>query len=224
MEQTAQIINFPLAGKRSRRKATKSVDTIKYFTATQIALLRRTARGDNEIARANDQLKGVRNWMVIDLLTSTGLRVSEASDVKIVDLKIGYGQSEIHVRNGKGHISGTVIIPESLKKHLKSYLTWKQKHGEGIESDDYLLIGQRGHLTSQGIQQIIKGYLRMLSLYEPGKSVHALRHSYAVQLYQREKDLRCVQKQLRHVSVQSTLIYADVSKDEIAAQVEGLWG
>jgi integrase/recombinase XerD len=53
--------------------------------------------------------------------------------------------------------------------------------------------------------------------------VHSLRHSYAVALYKREKDLRTVQKQLRHVSLQSTVIYADVTKDEIAEQAKGLW-
>jgi integrase/recombinase XerD len=224
MAQTAKIINFPLAGKRARKKPPRSVDGIKYFTELEIKLLRRTARQDHEQALAKHQITGVRNWMIIDLLTSTGLRVSEAANLKIGDLRIGYSQSEIFVENGKGNISGTVIIPDSLKKHLKSYLIWKQGQGEGTQSSDFLLIGQRGPMTAQALQQVVKGYLKVLSLYQPGKSVHALRHSYAVQLYAREKDLRCIQKQLRHVSIQSTLIYADVSKDEIADQVKGLWG
>ncbi len=58
---------------------------------------------------------------------------------------------------------------------------------------------------------------------QDGKSAHALRHSYAMDLYAKEKDLRCVQKQLRHVSVQSTLIYADVTDEEIASQVKNLY-
>jgi len=79
-------------------------------------------------------------------------------------------------------------------------------------------------MTAQALQQIVKKYLKQLGLYEPGKSVHALRHSYAVELYSREKDLRAVQKQLRHVSIQSTLVYADVTKEQIAEQVKNLWG
>jgi site-specific recombinase XerD len=47
--------------------------------------------------------------------------------------------------------------------------------------------------------------------------------SYAVQLYSREKDLRAVQKQLWHVSISSTFVYADVSDKDIAEQVKGLW-
>jgi len=54
-------------------------------------------------------------------------------------------------------------------------------------------------------------------------SVTSLRHSYAMDLYARKKDLRTVQKQLRHVSIQSTLIYADVTDEEIASQVKNLY-
>ena len=44
-----------------------------------------------------------------------------------------------------------------------------------------------------------------------------------VELYSKEKDLRAVQKQLRHRSIQSTLIYADVTAEDIQNQVKGLW-
>jgi integrase/recombinase XerD len=127
------------------------------------------------------------------------------------------------VREGKGSVSGHVEIPDSLKKHLKQFLRWKEIRGEFSGNDDYLFVGQRGPWSSQAIQQVVKKYLKALGLYESGKSAHALRHSYAVQLYAKEKDLRAVQKQLRHVSIQSTLIYADVSKDEIRNQIKGLW-
>lgn len=223
MEKT-QVINFPIAGKRARKKAVRSVDGPKYFSELEIKLLRRTARQDNEAALAKGQITGVRNWMILDLLTSTGLRVSEAASLKVGDCRIGYSLSEIYVSNGKGGISGTLIIPDSLKKHLKAFIAWKQNQGEGTNPEDFLLVGQRGPMTAAALQQIVKGYLRQLNLYERGKSAHSLRHSYAVALYQREKDLRCVQKQLRHVSIQSTMIYADVSKDEIADQLKNLWG
>jgi site-specific recombinase XerD len=89
--------------------------------------------------------------------------------------------------------------------------------------DDHLFVRQRGAWTNQAIQQIVKKYLKRLDLYEEGKSVHALRHSYAVELYSKEKDLRVVQKQLRHVSIQSTLVYADVTDETISDQIKGLW-
>jgi len=56
--------------------------------------------------------------------------------------------------------------------------------------DDFLFMGQRGPWTAQAIQQLVKKYLKNLGLYENEKSVHALRHSYAVEFYKQQKDLR----------------------------------
>ncbi len=223
--QTAQIIQFPgvLAGKRSEKKKPVSTDTIKYFSEAEIKLIRKASREHHEADLSKGRVTGVRSWMIVDLLTCTGLRVSEAANLKVGDLKIGYGQSEIYVENGKGNVSGTVVIPAGLKTHLRSFLAWKQAHGEGIATQDHLFIGKKGPMTAQALQQTVKGYLKRLGLYEKGKSAHSLRHSYAVALYQKERDLRAVQKQLRHVSIQSTLIYADVSKTDLERQVKGMW-
>jgi len=161
--------------------------------------------------------------MAIDILTSTGLRVSEAANLRCGDLKMGYGESKIFVHEGKGHISGSVVINDSLKKHLKQFLNWKRDRRESTGEEDYLFVGQRGKWTSQALPFLVKKYLKEFNLYESGKSVHALRHAYAVELYAKEHDLRAVQKQLRHVSIQSTLIYADVTDERLSEQVKGLW-
>lgn len=220
--KTAKILTF---NRKKTRKLKKhvSVDGVKYFSESEIKMIRKAARNDSSLAKARGLIHGIRSWMIVDLLTCSGLRVSEASNLRIKHLKIGHGKSEIFVEDGKGSISGTVQIPLGLKKHLKSFIQWKKERNEGVEPDDYLFIGQRGKMTGQAIQQIVKRYLKDLGLYEQGKSVHALRHSYAVALYQRERCLRTVQKQLRHVSIQSTQIYADVSKDKIAEQIRGMW-
>ena len=86
----------------------------------RISLLacRRTVRDQAQLDKEKGKVTGIHEWMVIDLLTSTGLRVSETANVRCGDLKIGYGQAEIFVQEGKGSISGTVEIPDSLKKHL----------------------------------------------------------------------------------------------------------
>jgi len=226
-ERSSQIITFPSEKrvKRTRRSGgrIKSVDGVKYFNEKQIKLLRRTSREQAEIDDQRGNVTGIREWMVIDLLTSTGLRVSEAANLRCGDLKIGYSESKIYVREGKGRVSGHVVINGSLKKRLKLFLGWKRSLGEDLGDDDYLFVGQRGSWTSQAIQQIVKKYLKKINLYEKGKSVHALRHSYAVELYSKEKDLRVVQKQLRHVSIQSTLVYADVTDETISDQIKGLW-
>jgi integrase/recombinase XerD len=228
MGNAATIIKFQprVQPKKSSPKQKKitNLDGIKYFTRQQIQLLRRTVRDMAMVHASKNNITAIREWMAIDLLTSTGMRVSEASDFRCGDIRAGYGQSAVFVRNGKGGKSRTVEVPESLKKHLKSFLSWKAKIGENVGDDDYLLVGQRGPWTAQAIQQVVKKYLKQLGLYEPGKSVHSLRHSFAVEVYKAEKDLLAVKKLLGHSSIQTTMIYAQVLPEDLQRQVKGLWG
>lgn len=225
--ENGRLIQFPANREKVGQKAPRqirNIDGIKYFNQQQIKLLRRTVRDQAALDMDRGQVTAVREWMAIDLLTSTGLRVSEAADVRCGDLKAGYGESALFVRDGKGGKSRTVQIPDSLKKHLKQFVTWKQSRGEPTGVDDYLFVGKRGPWTAQAVQQLVKKYLKALDLYESDKSVHALRHSYAVEFYRQEKDLRALQKQLGHASVQTTQIYADVTVQDIQKQIKGLWG
>ena len=223
---TAKIIRFP--GGRSMSKGAgkriKNIDGIKYLTEIQIKALRRAARDQATLDQSKGKVTGVREWMAIDLLTSSGLRVAEAANIRCGDIRAGYGQSELFVREGKGTRSRTVEIPDSSKRHFQAFLKWKANRGEPTEPDDHVFIGQRGAWTSQAIQQIVKKYLKGLGLYEPGMSAHSLRHSYAVQYYSRSgHDLKGLQKQLGHASIQTTQIYADITKEEIQRNVKGLW-
>jgi integrase/recombinase XerD len=204
-------------------KAKRTGDGFKYFNELQIKLIRRKSRNSAQLAKEKGNVTAVRDWMLIDLLTSTGMREAEAADMRCGDILAGYGQSACYVRNGKDDKSRTIQIPDSLRIHLKSFLVWKQEYGEPVGTDDYLFIGQRGPWTPWAVGEIVKKYLRQLGLYQNGKSAHSLRHSYAVQLYCQKRDLRAVQKQLGHSSIQTTQKYADVLTEDIQEQIKGLW-
>lgn len=224
MPGSAKVIHFPTPKRNASKGKPRNPSGIKYFNEAQIRLLRRTAKDRGALALERGQVTGVREWMLIDMLTSTGVREAEAADLRCGDLRAGYGESAIFIRNGKGSKARLVQIPDGLKRHLKSFIKWKADRGEPTGSDDHLFIGQRGPWTSQAVQQVVKGLLKSVDLYEAGKSAHALRHSYAVQLYRQERDLRAVQKQLGHSSIQTTQIYADVTEEDIQGQIKGLWG
>jgi site-specific recombinase XerD len=202
----------------------KSADHLKYFGDLQIKGIRRTARDAAELALANGKCTAVRSWILLDLLTGSGFRAAEAADLRIGDIMSGYGQSALAVRNGKGSKERTVVIGDALRLHLKSFVQWKREKGEAVGPDDHLFIGQRGPITPQGVSLAVKKVLKRLGLYERGKAAHSMRHSYAVAVYKRERDLRAVQKQLGHASIATTTIYADVSNEDLARQVKGLWG
>lgn len=101
---------------------------------------------------------------------------------------------------------------------------WKQNQVEPTGPDDVLFLGQRGPWTGWAVGEIVKKYLRHLGLHEHGKSAHVLRYSYAVALYRQQRDLRCVQKQLRHANIATTTRYADVTNEDIQNQIHNLWG
>jgi len=222
------ILSFPQSLQPASRPAAAVARhrerALRYFTAPQIKLIRRTARDRAALALARGQVTAPREWALIDVLTSTGLRAGEASNLRVGDIRAGYGESSVFVRDGKGHKSRVIQIPASLTTHLRSYILWKQSIGEPCAADDYLFIGQRGPWSPWAIGQVIKQTLRRIGLYERGKSAHSLRHSYAVEVYRQKRDIRCVQKQLGHSSIATTQIYADCLPEDIAEQVRGLWG
>ena len=224
---TGRIIEFPVTRGRVSPKAPRqiqNIDGIKYYTDQQIKLLRRTVRDQAALDLERGQVTAIREWMTVDLITSSGIRVSEAANIRCGDMKAGYGESALFVRDGKGLKSRTVQIPDSLKRHLKQFIVWKASKGEPTGPDDYLFAGQRGPWTAQAIQFLVKKYLKALGIYENEKAVHALRHSYAVEFYRQERDLRALQKQLGHSSIETTQIYADVTAQDIQKQIRGLWG
>ena len=159
MGTSAKIIPLKKVIKTYRQahpKQVRNVDGIKYFNNQQIKYLRRTVRDRAELDRSKNNTTGIKEWMVIDLLTSTGIRVDEASKIRCGDIRAGYAESALFIHQGKGSRSRTVQIPESLKKHLKQFLAWKRQIGESIAEDDCLFLGQRGPWTRQAIQQIVK--------------------------------------------------------------------
>lgn len=217
-----KILEFPNKTKK-RKKTISTHQQVKYFNEEQIKLLRRTVRDASQLAIQKGQVTAIREWMLIDLLTSSGIREAEAVDLRCGDIKSGYGESSIYIRNGKGFKSRLVQIPNSLKKHFKTFLSWKIKQGESVDNDSYIFVGQRGPWKTSAVQQCVKKWLKKLNLYEPGKSAHSLRHSYAVQIYRKERDIRTVQTQLGHSNIATTQIYASVLPEDIQDQIKNLW-
>jgi len=68
--------------------------------------------------------------MIIDLALSTGMRVSEISNLKESDLYLGNNEFELIVTRGKGGKRRTVYFDPSLKAHLKKYIIWKHEMGK----------------------------------------------------------------------------------------------
>jgi len=219
-----EFFNLPVRNViRKADTAIESRDGIKYLNVAQINLLRRTVKEKGELSLLKKGKTGVRDWMVVDLLSSSGVRASEAANIRVGDLNIGYAESSIFIRCGKGRVSRTIYISKALRKHLKQYLKWKRNQGEPMGDDDHLFQGQKGHWTRQAVANVVRKYLKRLGFYKKGMAAHCLRHTFGVMLYRAEKDIRTVQRQMGHASLVSTQVYVDVTEEDIARQMDRLW-
>lgn len=190
----------------------------KYLSDEQFRRLMAYARGCGELARTRGKTRGVFTEFVVELLSGTGLRVSEACNLNLSDLPISHGKCNIWVRNGKGGVTRIIDISERLNSLIKRYVRLYRK---GAGPDDPLLVSERGkrlhircmyHCVQKAGQRSGVG-----KIYP-----HMLRHTYLTRLYNIEKDLRFVQDQAGHASPTTTAIYAKTNNKARKRQVQAL--
>lgn len=165
----------------------------------------------------------VRRWLLIDLAFFSGLRVSEIANLKIQDLKFWRSENLIFVSRGKGGKNAYVTIDKELAKHLRAFLAWKECVGEKTEPNDPLLTGSKNGkpYVRQALETQFKRALQEAGL-PAHYHIHCARHTFATYLLQKTKNLRLVQKQLRHASPAITAVYADVTPEDMSSAMETL--
>lgn len=189
----------------------------KFLSSREAKELLETARYRAETARVRGNKVPIRDYFIIDLALSTGLRVMEIAHLNCGDIFSQDDTSSLLVRNGKGGKKRLVRFNVSFKHHLIKYFQWKQSIGEATGSDDPLLISSNtgGHMSTRAIQKAFKRTAAKAGL-SSHYSIHCLRHTYACHLYKASGyNLRLVQKQLGHSNIQITEVYADVMEPDI---------
>jgi len=165
--------------------------TDRYLAKDELGKLLKKAEELRSLGVSKNRKQAVRDWIIIQLAIFSGLRVSEIADLKVTDCFIGYGRSELVVRNGKGGKTCCVKIGDHLKKSLRWYIRWKAQQGE-LHPDASLLRSQRSERMCRGaIWYRWKAHCGT-------HRVHDARHTHASLLYESSGgDLRLIQKQLR---------------------------
>ncbi len=157
-----------------------------------------------EIKKLLSAIKNPKQNLMIALMYSAGLRVSELARLRKKD--IGPGCSMGWVRAGKGNKDRPFIIARKLKDSLKVHMDANCGTGE-----DYLFKGQRGsHISISSLQKIVKR-----AALEAGimKKVHphTLRHSFSTHLVENGYSVRTVQGLLGHESASTTMVYVHMA-------------
>jgi len=154
----------------------------------------------DEIKKLANSIENQKHKLMIELLYSSGLRVSELVNLTVKDLDIenSYGW----VRRGKGNKDRLFIIAESLKPKIIRLISEKNLSPENC----FFSNNKKEKYTTRTIQQILKKSSRKSKI---GKNVnpHALRHSFATHLIENGYSVSEVQGLLGHKSPETTLIY-----------------
>lgn len=151
----------------------------------------------------------LRDLAMIELLYSSGLRVSELSGIRVLD--IDHRDSFVKV-SGKGNKERVVPFGSNARDAILKYLS---KRPELNPKDDYLFLNNRGSgLTTRSIERIVKKY-GLLSGISKKISPHALRHTFATHLLGGGADLRSIQELLGHSSLSTTQRYTHTSIEQI---------
>ena len=158
----------------------------------------------------NSSKKNLRDNALIELIYSTGLRVSEVSSIKMG--QINFDRSEINVL-GKGNKERIVVFNKKSKEKLIDYL---KKDRKLITNNSNYLFQNRfqGQLSTRSIQRILKKYLNFSGINSK-YSTHTLRHSFATHLLEGGADIKVIQQLLGHSSAETTKIYTHISSNTL---------
>ena len=155
-----------------------------------------------------DEERSFRDRAILELLFSTGLRVSELCSL---DSDIDLSKDELSVR-GKGDKIRVVFISPSAKKRLQRYI----KARKDMDSALFIRLG-KGTAKSNSLRLSVRSVERIVKYYAIKAGIskkvtpHVIRHSFATDLLTNGADLRSVQSLLGHANIATTQIYTHVT-------------
>lgn len=162
-------------------------------------------KGENEL----------RNRAILEVLFSTGLRVSELTSLNRADINLERGEFAITGKGGKRRV---VFLSSEAKKWLGDYLKDRQDDNEALfvkqsakpkskaDKDDQ----DKPRLTSRQIERIVQGAAKQAGIVKQ-VTPHTIRHSFATDILRSGADLRSVQSLLGHSSVTTTQVYTHIT-------------
>lgn len=159
----------------------------------------------DDILKLINSYKNLKHKLVVSLLYSSGLRVSELANLKRENINID--ESTLFVSSGKGDKDRYTIFARSTIKDLLKYLCQTEFKTK------YLFEGRNGKYTVKTIQKIIENGCNKAKINKI--TPHILRHSFATHLLESGTDIRLIQKLLGHSRVDTTMIYTHVTNSTL---------
>jgi site-specific recombinase XerD len=199
--------------------AKQSVRTVEFLEADELARLLAAplpvTPSNSPLKRGrNTEILPLRDRAILELLFSTGLRVSELANLKIDQVNLT--RDEFTVR-GKGDKPRVVFLSDRAKEALKAYLNKRQ------DASPYMFVSHdrakggredAGPLTPRSIERLIQHYAKLAGITKK-ITPHTLRHTFATDLLLSGADIRSVQSLLGHASITTTQIYTHITNQQL---------
>lgn len=163
------------------------------------------------------KISGHRDRAIIELLYSCGLRVSEATELKLSDIFVDEGIIRVH---GKGDKQRLVPISHRAQRDVENYLLTRKEYPRTKAGENRLFLNLRGNpLSRVSVFTTIQRATTQAGI-EKSISPHTFRHSFATHLLQGGASIRQVQELLGHESVTTTEIYTHINRDHLHSSVD----
>jgi site-specific recombinase XerD len=159
---------------------------------------------DQELKRLFKAPQRLKQRVLLSLIYSAGLRLSEVCALKIAD--IDFDRMQIHVRFSKGYKSRYVVLSSDISIGLKQYIA-------GVKPKDFLFNGRAkgSPLSHSAVQQSFRLAMSKAEIIKDA-TVHSLRHSYATHCLEQGVDIVTIKEQLGHARLETTLMYLHIAQ------------
>ena len=145
--------------------------------------------------------EGNRDKLIINLLYSTGIRLSELIGLKTLDTDLFQNQIKVLGKRNKERI---IPITNELSEQIKAYI--KERDSENLSHDNLLVTVKGEKMYAKLVYNIVKRNLGYVTSIEK-KSPHVLRHTFATHLLNKGADLNAIKELLGHANLSATQVY-----------------
>lgn len=205
LEQEEIIENSPMRKVRTEFREEKVLPRSIPYSVVQSLLGSMYAKKSTEGTISKRKLLN-RDIAVVEILFSTGIRISELCNLKQKNIDIEQG---IFCIKGKGSKERYLQIgTEEVLKQLKEY---KRHWEKELEASEFFFLNRYGkRYSEQSARRMVQRYTQE-AMIEMHITPHMFRHAFATLLLEEEVDIRFIQKMLGHASITTTQIYAEVA-------------
>ena len=220
LEREDYVEQNPFGGLRAPKRARRlpkilSVSEVVKLLDSPACILKKTIKAEHREADKYELYAAARDTTILEVLYSSGARVSEAAGLNVADMDMLSGIAKVR---GKGKKERMCPLGNPACKAVRTLIQMAEElwPPQGVKKNlrpvFYNLHGER--LTTRSIERMMKKCL-IEAGFNPSITPHTLRHSFATHMLDAGADLRSVQELLGHASLSTTQIYTHVSVERL---------